>query len=409
TDTTPPTITLPQEVIAYRGEEFEFFVETTDDSGRVNRVIVRNIEGADNSTYLDPNWIRYSTDNLSVPGNATPANPLRTRVYGIVPINHGVGPGDRYTKYVRAEDAAGNITALVDKQSERFVLVIRPQTEKYTPQVPTLTYVQNANSLTQTDKDAVIAAVKSANPNLPATSTYSVSENGTVTITYPDGSTDTIAAAQTVDTDRVAPVFVDEGRDYIFYRGEEGTAELHFYDNSGKITNVNFAGDLAASSTYNTLLGLGFTFNTPNINNPNNATEQNPLVTTIRGTIPKSLPAGPGGKYTFKVRATDASGLTSEAKIFRIVFANQTDKYTPNNPGSLTGVLNPQQLSTSEKTAIEEKVRAANTGNLPNNVQYVVNNDGSVTVIYPDDTPASRSRDTITADRTVQDLRPRNS
>ncbi|MGT2622177.1 accessory Sec-dependent serine-rich glycoprotein adhesin [Streptococcus sanguinis] len=195
TDTTPPTITLPQEVIAYRGEEFEFFVETTDDSGRVNRVIVRNIEGADNSTYLDPNWIRYSTDNLSVPGNATPANPLRTRVYGIVPINHGVGPGDRYTKYVRAEDAAGNITALVDKQSERFVLVIRPQTEKYTPQVPTLTYVQNANSLTQTDKDAVIAAVKSANPNLPATSTYSVSENGTVTITYPDGSTDTIAAA----------------------------------------------------------------------------------------------------------------------------------------------------------------------------------------------------------------------
>ena len=128
------------------------------------------------------------------------------------------------------------------------------------------------------------------------------------------------------------------------------------------------------------MLGLGFTFDTPNINNPNNATEQNPLVTTIRGTIPKSLPAGRGGHYTFKVRATDAIGLTSEAKNFRIVFANQTDKYTPNNPGSLTGVLNPQQLSTNEKTAIEEKVRAANTGNLPNNVQYVVNNDGSVKI-----------------------------
>nr|5EQ2_A Chain A, Platelet-binding glycoprotein [Streptococcus sanguinis SK36]5EQ2_B Chain B, Platelet-binding glycoprotein [Streptococcus sanguinis SK36]5EQ3_A Chain A, Platelet-binding glycoprotein [Streptococcus sanguinis SK36]5EQ3_B Chain B, Platelet-binding glycoprotein [Streptococcus sanguinis SK36]5IJ1_A Chain A, Platelet-binding glycoprotein [Streptococcus sanguinis SK36]5IJ1_B Chain B, Platelet-binding glycoprotein [Streptococcus sanguinis SK36]5IJ2_A Chain A, Platelet-binding glycoprotein len=191
TDTTPPTITVPSDIIAYRGEEFEFYFEITDDSGQV-----KNIELSTFGKPLGLNWLEYSEDNFNVPGNATSDNPLRVRVHGTVPLNEPI-PADKnraqFTRTIRAWDAAGNVSSNIT-----FVIKYRAQTDKYNPADPTITYVDRLSSLSPSEKNAVEAAVRAANPQIPAAARITVSANGTVTITYPDSSTDTITANRVV-------------------------------------------------------------------------------------------------------------------------------------------------------------------------------------------------------------------
>ena len=52
--------------------------------------------------------------------------------------------------------------------------------------------------LTQEEKGKVEEAVKKANPGFPAGTKVAVAGNGEVTITYPDGSVDTISGQSTV-------------------------------------------------------------------------------------------------------------------------------------------------------------------------------------------------------------------
>ena len=61
-----------------------------------------------------------------------------------------------------------------------------------------MTEVENKTKLTQGEKGKVEEAVKKANPGLPAGTKITVADNGEVTITYPDGSVDTISGESTV-------------------------------------------------------------------------------------------------------------------------------------------------------------------------------------------------------------------
>ena len=79
-----------------------------------------------------------------------------------------------------------------------FVIKFRPQSYKYDPANPSITYVNRLSNLSPTEKNAVEAAVRAANPQIPAAARITVSANGTVTITYPDSSTDTIPANRVV-------------------------------------------------------------------------------------------------------------------------------------------------------------------------------------------------------------------
>nr|6EFC_A Chain A, Streptococcal hemagglutinin [Streptococcus gordonii str. Challis]6EFD_A Chain A, Streptococcal hemagglutinin [Streptococcus gordonii str. Challis]6X3K_A Chain A, Streptococcal hemagglutinin [Streptococcus gordonii str. Challis]6X3Q_A Chain A, Streptococcal hemagglutinin [Streptococcus gordonii str. Challis]7KMJ_A Chain A, Streptococcal hemagglutinin [Streptococcus gordonii str. Challis] len=200
-DTEAPQVKSGDYVV-YRGESFEYYAEITDNSGQVNRVVIRNVEGGANSTYLSPNWVKYSTENLGRPGNATVQNPLRTRIFGEVPLNEIVNEKSYYTRYIVAWDPSGNATQMVDNANrnglERFVLTVKSQNEKYDPAESSVTYVNNLSNLSTSEREAVAAAVRAANPNIPPTAKITVSQNGTVTITYPDKSTDTIPANRVV-------------------------------------------------------------------------------------------------------------------------------------------------------------------------------------------------------------------
>ncbi|HFU4552374.1 TPA: Ig-like domain-containing protein, partial [Streptococcus suis] len=72
---------------------------------------------------------------------------------------------------------------------------------------PTKTPVADTNNLTDDEKAKVKEEVEKSNPNLPTGTTIVVGNDGSVTITYPDGSVDTISGTDTVtpNTDTTAP------------------------------------------------------------------------------------------------------------------------------------------------------------------------------------------------------------
>ena len=77
-------------------------------------------------------------------------------------------------------------------------VVVLESAKKYEPVAGTKVDVADPNKVSEDEKNKIIDSVKTANPNLPANATYSVDEKGNLTITYPDGSKDKIAAAYLV-------------------------------------------------------------------------------------------------------------------------------------------------------------------------------------------------------------------
>ncbi|HFR3775776.1 TPA: hypothetical protein ACHVGQ_002064, partial [Streptococcus suis] len=63
---------------------------------------------------------------------------------------------------------------------------------------PTKTPVADTNNLTEEEKAKVKEEVEKSNPNLPSGTTIEVGNDGSVAITYPDGSIDIIPGADTV-------------------------------------------------------------------------------------------------------------------------------------------------------------------------------------------------------------------
>ncbi|HEM5253642.1 TPA: hypothetical protein U1337_002012, partial [Streptococcus suis] len=71
-------------------------------------------------------------------------------------------------------------------------------TDNVTPVAPSVTEVTDPTNLTDAEKAKVKEEVEKANPDLPTGTTVEVGNDGTVTLTYPDGSVDTIPATDTV-------------------------------------------------------------------------------------------------------------------------------------------------------------------------------------------------------------------
>ena len=112
-----------------------------------------------------------------------------------------------------------------------------------TPNNPELVEVDNPAQLTQDEKDKVAMAIKKANPDLPQGTVITVADNGDVTITYPDGSVDTIAGKNTVKAKVSRP------------GGKADGTNIKRLPNTGATTNSSTAAGLSIMSVI-TLLGL---------------------------------------------------------------------------------------------------------------------------------------------------------
>ncbi|KEQ35714.1 LPXTG-motif cell wall anchor domain protein [Streptococcus mitis] len=280
-------------------------------------------------------------------------------------------------------------------------VIVLETAKKYEPVAGTKVDIADSNGVSETEKNKIIEAVKSANPSLPANSQYSVDEKGNLTITYPDGSKDKIAAAYLVNpaTPVVAPTveipYSNKATKEVYvYGGEENSFDIKFKDDSGKIAsatvkqggNKAFADVAGEANTINTQ--YGFKANVINAETP--ATAEAPAVITYSGTPaatdglakdkleaatkgenPEGMALGwryatatdKDGAY-IENGATNASNATDPGS-FRVMLKGQTQKYDIATPTEKVTVADPANVTDADLAKIKEKLQ----------LEYSQNND----------------------------------
>ncbi|HFI0335340.1 TPA: Ig-like domain-containing protein, partial [Streptococcus suis] len=280
-----------------------------------------------------------------------------------VPADVELKEGDKVT--ATATDEAGNTS----DSTEKPVTANPSDADENTPNTPAVTPVADTNNLTDDEKAKVKEEVEKSNPNLPTGTTVEVGNDGTVTITYPDGSVDTIPGTDTVtpNTDTTAP--------------------------EAPVVNAPKAGDTTVTGTAEPGSTVTVTF--PDGSTATTTADEN-------GNYTVDVPAGVELKEGDKVsaKATDEAGNTSTpTEATTTANPSDADENTPNTP-AVTPVSNTNNLTDDEKAKVKEEVEKSNP-NLPTGTTVEVGNDGTVTITYPDG-----SVDTIPGTDTVVTTTP---
>ncbi|HEL2475614.1 TPA: GA module-containing protein, partial [Streptococcus suis] len=272
--------------------------------------------------------------------------------------------------------------------------------------------VKNPDKLSDAEKEAVKDAVQESN-DLPEGTEITVSDNGTVTVTYPDESTDTIEPADTV---KVAKDTDKDG----FTDTEEEKAGTNATDPSSTPAGQDSAGQLTP--------GLGEPVEVKNpdklsdaekeavkdsVQESNDLPAGTEITVSDNGTVTVTYPDKSTDTIkpadTVKVaKDTDKDGFTDTEE--ENAGTNATDpSSTPagqDSAGQLTPglgepveVKNPDKLSDAEKEAVRDAVQESN--DLPAGTEITVSDNGTVTVTYPD-----KSTDTIEPAETVKATKP---
>ncbi|MCO7135218.1 LPXTG cell wall anchor domain-containing protein [Ligilactobacillus salivarius] len=228
--------------------------------------------------------------------------------------------------------------------------------EKLDPTVKDKTKVDDPTKLTNDEKKEVEDNIRNNNPGLPEGTTVDVGDNGTATITYPDGSKDTIPGDKVVegksdaksDTEKITPK-------------DPGTKE-----------------PVADPS---------------HLTEPEKDQVKKNVEEANKGNFPEGTTVDVGDNGTATITYPDGSKDTipgdkvvegkSDAK-------SDAEKITPNVPSTKEPVADPSHLTEDEKDQVKTNVTNANKDNLPSGSQVTVGNDGTTTVTYPDG-----SKDTI--------------
>ena len=229
--------------------------------------------------------------------------------------------------------------------AEATTTVVETIADKTTLVDPAKTKVDNLAKLTTDEKAKVKAEVEKANPTLPAGTTIEVADNGEVKVTFSDKSEAKIPAAKTVVERETSatPVInqVDTDDEKVTGTGVAGaTIEVTLPDGTKKTATVNPEGKWEVS-----------------------------LDTTLsKDAVVKAT------------QKEEDKKVSAEATTTVVETAAQTIK--PNKP-DVTDVVNPGNLTQDEKDKIADAVKKANP-TLPNGTKIVVDNNGDVTIKYPD-------------------------
>ena len=218
--------------------------------------------------------------------------------------------------------------------------------------------IADSNGVSETEKNKIIDSVKTANPSLPADSQYSVDEKGNLTITYPDGSTDKIAAAYLV-----TPV-AKEADKYTPTAKAQTVAPGSTPDAKNSIGNT---GELPSGTT--------FAYKTP-VDTATKGEKDAIVVVTYPDKSTDEVPV----KVTVKNPRTDADKNDPKAKVQDIYKGSTPDaKGSIDNAGDL-----PYGTSFAYKTPVDTETPGEK--------------DATVVVTYPDG-----SKDEVPVKVTVED------
>ncbi|WP_302851665.1 Rib/alpha-like domain-containing protein [Streptococcus salivarius] len=346
----------------------------------ITRDTAFNVQGVNPSGGLLTNGTkRVTQSNAQAEGNVSWSQPL----------------GDT-TIVFRAEGSPDPTSSQRQAIERKITVTVIETTKKYDPVAGTKVDIANPNNVSEDEKNKIIDSVKTANPNHPAESQYSVDEKGNLTITYPDGSTDKIAAAYLVNpTTPAAPVVAPTveipysnkaTKEVYVYAGEENSFDIKFKDDSGKIASATvkqggnrpFASVAGEADTINTQ--YGFKANVINAETP--ATADAPAVITYSGTPaatdglkPEVLEAATKGENPEGMAlgwryatATDTDGAYIDNKAvgssnatdpgsFRVMLKAQTQKYDIVAPTEKVAVADPANVTDADLAKIKEKLQ----------------------------------------------------
>ena len=234
-------------------------------------------------------------------------------------------------------------------------VIVLELAKKYTPVLNKKVTVDNPNNVTQVEKDKIIAIVKQENPTLPEGTTYSVDNNGNVTVTYPDSSQDKISAAYSIQKRPVITTDLTEKaltKTPIEVTAEPGSTVILYDKNNNKI-------------------GQGIT----------DATGRVTIIPDV------NIPEG-----NVTVKATDKRGNISDSSN-PVVATKVPDAKGIKDPAK-TPVKNLAALTNEEKEKVKAAVKKAN----PTATNVEVGANGAATVTFPDGSTA-----TLAPEKTVKE------
>jgi len=224
--------------------------------------------------------------------------------------------------------------------------VVSTTADTFTPVTPDKTIVDNPAQLTPSEKTAVKDAVKTANPTLPVDAEIEVADNGDVKITYADKSVDTIPGADTVS--------------------ERETSAAPTVDKVD-IGDTKVSGTGVADSTIEVTLPDG-----------------TKKTTTVKpdGKWEVELGAPLAKDAVIKVTQKEVDKKVSTESSTTVVLTT-ADIFTPKVPENKVKVNDPANLTKEEKDKVADEVKKANP-DLPQGTVITVEDNGDVTITYPD-------------------------
>ncbi|WP_275690740.1 Rib/alpha-like domain-containing protein, partial [Streptococcus sp. 5346] len=182
----------------YSGDRLRFITKFSDNSGKIDKTEVKIGDSNGHTTItsgniLDDSWGTAILNNINnVSTTATETNPYTIDTgenQGLINSDLRYVPDTRVKRSIIVRDPSGNWS-----QGNNLILQQGQLKDKFRGEQPKdAVPVANPNSLTKPDRDKILEAVKTANPQTTnRISGYTIAENGTVTITYKDGTQNTV-------------------------------------------------------------------------------------------------------------------------------------------------------------------------------------------------------------------------
>ena len=253
------------------------------------------------------------------------------------------------------QPATGSLHVAYPDGSSKDVTVtvnVKSNADQYKPTVPgDKVTVKDPSHLTDDEKNQVKNNVDNANKDkFPDGTKVDVGKDGTATVTYPDGSKDTIPGDQLV-------------------QGQKGDTT-----DAGNIT-PNIPGDKVT------------------VKDPSHLTddEKNQVKNNVDNANKDKFPDGTkvtvGADGTATIKYPDGSKDTIPGdQLVQGQKGDTTDagNITPTIPGGKVTVKDPSHLTDDEKNQVKKNVEDANKGSFSAGTVITVGDDGTTTVTYPD-------------------------
>ena len=261
-------------------------------------------------------------------------------------------------------DTTGEVTVRYPDGTSETVTVpvhVNSDAENYPIQAGNPVEVDDPAKLTDDEKGEVIKAVEDANKDdngnstLPDGTKITVDDNGDVTVTYPDGSEDTIPGDKVV-----------EGKDNGGETGDQTDAEKNNPAVPGDKVKVDDPAKLTDDEKKDVVKAV------EDANKDDNGNSTLPDGTQIA--------VGDNGDVTVTYPDGSEDTIPGDKVVEGKTDADKTDVTVP---GTKVEVGDPTKLTDGEKGQVEEAIKDANP-NLPDGTKITVADDGTATILYPD-------------------------